>query len=53
MAMVSPTERIREPARALAGLVMVCLRCPPDVARHRDFKGVYQRAWDAATYEPP
>ena len=53
MAMVSPTERIREPARALVGLVMVCLRCPPDVARHRDFKGVYQRAWDAATYEPP
>ena len=51
--MVSPTERIREPARALAGLVMVWLRCPPDVARHRDFKGVYQRAWDAATYEPP
>ena len=52
--MVSPTERIREPARALAGLViMVWLRCPPDIARHRDFKGVYQRAWDAATYEPP
>ena len=53
VATVSPTERIREPARALAGLVMVWLRCPPDVARHRDFKGVYQRAWDAATYEPP
>ena len=53
VAMVSPTERIREPARALAGLVMVWLRCPPDVARHRDFKGVYRRAWDAATYEPP
>ena len=53
VAMVSPTERIREPARALAGLVMVWLHCPPNVARQRDFKGVYRRAWDAATYEPP
>ena len=53
VAMVSPTERIREPARALAGLVMVWLRCPPDVARQRDFKGVYRRTWDAAIYEPP
>ena len=53
VAMVSPTERIREPARALAGLVMVWLRCPPEVARQRDYKGVYRRAWDAAAYEPP
>ena len=53
VAMVSPTERIREPARALAGLVMVWLRCPPEVARQRDFKGVYSRTWDAADYEPP
>ena len=53
VAMVSPTERIREPARALRGLFMVWLRCPPDVARRRDFKGVYKRAWDAAAYEPP
>ena len=53
VAMVSPTKRIREPARALPGLVMVWLRCPPDVARQRDFKGVYRRAWEAAAYEPP
>ena len=53
VAMVSPTEQIREPARALPGLVMVGLHCPPDVARQRDFKGVYRRAWDAAFYEPP
>ena len=53
VAMVSPTEQIREPARALAGLVMVGLHCPPEVARQRDFKGVYRRAWDAASYEPP
>ena len=53
VAMVSPTERIREPARALSGLVMVGLHCPPDVARQRDFKGVYRRTWDAASYEPP
>ena len=53
VAMVSPTERIREPARALPGLVMVGLHCPPDVARQRDFKGVYRRTWEAASYEPP
>jgi adenylylsulfate kinase-like enzyme len=53
VAMVSPTELIREPARTLAGLVMVWLRCPPAVARHRDYKGVYGRTWDAAAYEPP
>ena len=53
VAMVSPTEQIREPARALRGLVMVGLHCPPDVARQRDVKGVYQHAWDAASYEPP
>ena len=53
VAMVSPTEQIREPARALPGLVMVGLHCPPDVARLRDFKGVYRRAWEAASYEPP
>jgi adenylylsulfate kinase-like enzyme len=53
VAMVSPTEQIREPARALPGLVMVGLHCPPQVARQRDFKGVYRRAWDAASYEPP
>ena len=53
VAMVSPTEQIREPARALPGLVMVGLNCSPDVARQRDFKGVYRRAWDAASYEPP
>lgn len=53
VAMVSPTERIRKPARALPGLVMVGLHCPLDVARQRDFKGVYRRAWEAASYEPP
>ena len=53
VAMVSPTEKIREPARALPGMVMVGLHCPPDVARQRDFKGVYRRTWDAASYEPP
>ena len=53
VAMVSPTERIRAPARVLPGLVMVGLRCSADIARQRDFKGVYLRAWDAATYEPP
>lgn len=53
VAMVSPTERVRVPARTLPGLVMVWLRCPPEVARQRDFKGVYRRAWEAATYEPP
>ena len=53
VAMVSPTERIRAPARTLSGLVMVGLLCSVDIARQRDFKGVYRRAWDAATYEPP
>ena len=53
VAMVSPTEQIRAPARALPGLVMVWLRCTPEVARRRDLKGVYNRAWDAASYEPP
>ena len=53
VAMVSPTARIREPARALPGLVMVWLHCPPDVARQRDLKGVYRRTWEAAAYEPP
>ena len=53
VAMVSPTEDIRAPARALSGLVMVGLQCPPEVARQRDYKGVYRRAWDAAGYEPP
>ena len=53
VAMVSPTERIRAPARALAGLHLVWLRCPPDVARQRDYKGVYRRTWAAADYEPP
>lgn len=53
VAMVSPTEQIRAPARALPGLFLAWLRCPPEVARRRDFKGVYDRAWDAAAYEPP
>jgi adenylylsulfate kinase-like enzyme len=53
VAMVSPTEDIRAPARALSGLVMVGLQCPPGVARQRDYKGVYRRAWDASGYEPP
>ena len=53
VALVSPTERIREPSRAMGELVTVWLRCPPDVARQRDFKGVYRRTWDAATYEAP
>ena len=53
VAMVSPTERIRAPARALPGVVMVGLHCPPAVARQRDYKGVYRRSWDAASYEPP
>ena len=53
VAMVSPTEQIRAPARELPGLVMVGLHCPPAVARQRDYKGVYRRAWDASTYEPP
>ncbi len=53
VAMVSPTEQIRAPARALRGLVMVGLRCPSVVARQRDVKQVYRRVWDAATYEPP
>ena len=43
VAMVSPTEQIREPARTLPELVMVGLHGPPDVARQRDFKGVYRR----------
>ena len=53
VAMVSPTEDIRAPARALSGLVMVGLQCPPGVARQRDYKGVYRRAWDASAFEPP
>ena len=53
VAMVSPTEEIRAPARVLPGLVMVGLQCPPAVARQRDYKGVYRRAWDASGYEPP
>ena len=53
VAMVSPTEGIREPARALAGLVMVWLHCPPEVARQRDVEGIYRRTWEVATYEPP
>ena len=53
VAMVSPTEQIREPARALQGLIMVWLHCPPDVARQRDYKGVYRGIWEAAAYEPP
>ena len=53
VAMVSPTEKIRAPARLLPGLVMVGLQCPPEVARRRDYKGVYRRAWDASGYEPP
>ena len=32
---------------------MVGLLCSADIARQRDFKGVYGRSWDAATYEPP
>ena len=53
VAMVSPTEDIRAPARALSGLVMVGLQCPPEVARQRDYKGVYGRAWDASGHQPP
>lgn len=53
VAMVSPTEQIRAPARALPGLFLAWLRCPPEVARRRDFKGVYRRSWDAASYTPP
>ena len=53
VALVSPTEQIREPARALPGLVMAVLHCPPDVARKHDFKGVYRLTWDASSYEPP
>ena len=53
VAMVSPTEQTRAPARELPGLVMVGLHCPPAVARQRDYKGVYRRAWDASGYEPP
>ncbi|MDE0027711.1 MAG: adenylyl-sulfate kinase [Spirochaetaceae bacterium] len=53
VAMVSPTEQIREPARELPGLVMVGLHCPPGIARQRDYKGVYRRPWDAAAYETP
>lgn len=53
VAMVSPTEQIRAPARELPGLVMVGLHCPPGVARQRDYKGVYRRAWDASGYELP
>ena len=53
VAMVSPTEDIRAPARTLSGLVMVGLQCPPGVARQRDYKGVYRRAWDASGYQPP
>lgn len=53
VAMVSPTEQIRAPARALPGLFLAWLRCPPEVARRRDVKGVYDRSWDAAAYEPP
>ena len=53
VAMVSPTELIRAPARTLPGVVMVGLHCPPAVARQRDYKGVYRRSWDAAAYEAP
>ena len=53
VAMVSPTERIRAPARAVPGVIMVGLHCPPAVARQRDFKGVYRRSWDAAEFEAP
>ena len=53
VAMVSPTEQIRAPARELPGVVMVGLHCSPAVARQRDYKGVYRRSWDAAAYEPP
>ena len=53
VAMVSPTEDIRAPARALPGLIMVGLQCSPGVARQRDYKGVYRRAWAASGYEPP
>ena len=53
VAMVSPTERIRAPARAVSGVVMVGLHCSPAVARQRDYKGVYRRTWDASAYEEP
>ena len=53
VAMVSPTELIRAPARAVPGVVMVGLHCPSAVARQRDYKGVYRRSWDAAAYETP
>ena len=53
VAMVSPTEQIRAPARELPGVVMVGLHCPPEIARQRDYKGVYRRSWDASAYEPP
>ena len=53
VAMVSLTEQIRAPARELSGMLMVGLHCPPEVARQRDYKGVYRRSWDASTYEPP
>ena len=53
VAMVSPTDQIREPARSLVGLVMVWLRCPPEVAQERDVNGVYRRTWEAATYQAP
>ena len=53
VAMVSPTEPIRAPARAVPGVVMVGPHCPPAVARQRDYKGVYRRSWDAAAFETP